>query len=185
LACGGDVFENPDGGTSDAGSTYCPSSPPAQGAACSDPNMWCEYGSDPDLSCNTVANCSNGEWSVQTPPSNGCPTPPNPSSCPASFASVPVGSHCGALVGTTCSYAQGFCGCTIGSGGPYPEDAAAVATWVCDAPTTGCPLPRPKLGTPCSQEGLQCDYSSCSLPTGVTLTCQSGAWQNTPFGCAL
>lgn len=184
VACGGATLDPQDGGN-DGGSTQCPSSAPQNGASCDVPNLWCEYGNDPNLNCNTVAQCSAGSWSVQAPQQGECPTPSNPSACPATFASVPVGQHCGDLVGTTCSYPQGFCGCSVGSGGPYPEDASAVATWICDAPAQGCPQPRPKLGTACSQEGLECDYSSCSLPSGASIVCQNGAWQNQPFGCAL
>ena len=183
VACGGNVFEGGDAGN-DAGSTYCPTTPPASGSACNDPQLYCEWGSDPNLSCNTIGQCTGGQWNIQQP-YGVCPTPPNGSDCPSSFASVPVGDHCGALVGLSCEYPQGFCGCSIGSGGPYPEDAAAVATWVCDSPEPGCPMPRPKLGTPCSQDGLACDYSSCSLPSGASLVCQGGAWQNQPYGCAL
>jgi hypothetical protein len=194
VACGGTVLGGDDGGTggagghpgSDAGSTYCPSTLPPQGTACSDEGLYCEYGDDPNLNCDTITQCYGGQWNVEKGYGGTCPTPPaNPSGCPDSFASVPVGQHCGTLVGTTCSYPQGFCGCSIGSGGPYPEDAAAVATWICDAPATGCPMPRPKLGTPCSQDNLECDYSPCSLPSGVSLICQSGAWQDAPYGCAL
>ena len=190
FACGGATLDPlQDGGQDgapiqDGGSTQCPSSPPTEGASCSPESLYCEYGNDPSLACNEVAQCSLGHWTVQKPYGQ-CPTPPNPSSCPASFASVPVGQHCGDLVGTTCSYAQGFCGCSVGSGGPYPEDASAVATWICDAPSAGCPQPRPKLGTSCSQEGLECDYSPCSLPSGVSVVCQGGAWQDQPYGCAL
>jgi hypothetical protein len=189
-ACGGAVVGPlQDGGSDggpiqDGGSSYCPSSPPAEGSACSRENLYCEYGTDPNLACNTVAECALGHWSVQQPYGQ-CPTPPNPSACPDTFASVPVGEHCGTLVGTTCSYPQGFCGCSIGNGGPYPEDAAAVATWICDSPQAGCPMPRPTLGTDCSHDGLECDYSPCSLPSGTSLVCQDGTWQELPYGCAL
>jgi hypothetical protein len=169
---------------SDAGSPYCPSSPPAQGSSCPKPNLWCEYGSDPNLACNITAQCVGGTWQVQKPYGQ-CPTPPNPNNCPESFGSVPTGQLCGNLVGTTCEYPQGFCGCAVPSGGPYPEDASAVARWVCDSPTPGCPMPRPKLGTSCNQNGLQCDYSPCDLPSGASLVCQDGAWENQPYGCAL
>lgn len=187
-ACGGTTLEPiDDGGTdsspgNDAG-TYCPSSPPKQNDSCSKDGLWCEWGSDPNLSCNTTAQCANGSWIVTQ--GADCVTPPNPSSCPATFASVPVGQSCGSLVGTTCQYDKGMCGCAVPSSGPYPEDAAAVAKWYCDDPGAGCPMPRPKLGTKCNSEGLECDYSSCVLPTGVSLVCKGGAWENQPFGCAL
>jgi hypothetical protein len=194
VACGGAVIDPlQDGGNgndsgpgpgSDAGSPYCPSTQPAEGSSCSVEQMFCEYGNDPNMQCNVIAQCSLGHWTVMKP-GGQCPTPPNPSACPATFASVPVGQHCGTLVGTTCDYPQGFCGCAVPQMGPYPEDASAVAIWTCDSPEPGCPMPRPKLGTSCTQEGLQCDYSPCSLPTGASLVCQSGAWQEQQYGCAL
>ncbi|HEY1957796.1 MAG TPA: hypothetical protein VGH28_19380 [Polyangiaceae bacterium] len=186
IACDGALFVEPgDGGpTPDAGSSECPSSPPEQGASCDHEGLDCEWGNDPNLACNTTGHCSGGQWSVQVA-FGQCPTPPNPSGCPSSFTSVPVGQLCGSLVGTTCSYQQGFCGCSAETGGPYPADAAAIATWICESPEPGCPQPRPKLGSSCSQEGLACDYAPCSLPTGASLVCQNGAWQDQPYGCAL
>jgi len=189
VACGGVVSSGDDSGSDgspieDASSPYCPSSAPSNGAACSKEGLYCEYGSDPNLSCNTVAQCTGGSWTVNTPAPD-CPTPPNPSPCPATWASVPVGQHCGNLVGTTCSYAQGFCGCSVGGGGPVPADASAVATWICDTPEAGCPQPRPRLGTTCSPNNLQCDYSPCELPTGTSIACIDGVWEEQPYGCAL
>lgn len=187
-ACGGVTLDPIDDGgadaspTNDAGSPYCPTSPPTQNASCSKNGLWCEWGSDPNLNCNTTAQCANGSWIVNQGAS--CITPPNSSSCPATFASVPVNQLCGDLVGTTCEYAQGACGCAVPSG-PYPEDASAVAKWYCDDPAAGCPTPRPKLGTSCNSEGLECDYSPCTLPTGASIVCQGGTWANQPFGCAL
>ena len=189
-ACGGATLEPIDDGGHDKDSspgndagTYCPSTVPANNSACSKNGLWCEWGNDPNMSCNTTAQCANGSWIVME--GADCLTPPNPSSCPATFASVPAGELCGNLVGTTCQYEKGMCGCAVPSGGPYPEDAAAVARWYCDSPAAGCPMPRPKLGTSCNSEGLQCDYSPCTLPTGASLVCQGGAWENQPFGCAL
>jgi len=191
-ACGGAVepgngdASNDGAPIQDASSPICPSSPPSSGASCSPTNATCEYGSDPDFECNTVARCTTQGWQLDTPSSGpGCPTPSNASGCPDSFFDVPTGQHCGDLVNTTCSYPQGFCGCSVGSGGPYPADAAAVATWICDAPEAGCPMPRPKLGSACAQDNLQCDYSVCALPMGESVICQDGAWQEQAYGCAL
>ena len=190
-ACGGTTLEPGDGGSdsgppSDGGLVpTCPASAPASGAACATDGLSCEYGSDPNLQCNVYAQCNLGHWTVSTPPPSGCPTPPNDSQCPSSYASVPVGQLCGVLVGLTCSYPQGFCGCAVPQMGPYPADASAVAEWICDQPEQGCPQPRPKLGSACSQENKVCDYGSCSLPTGTSIICKNGAWENAPFGCAL
>jgi hypothetical protein len=187
LACGGATLDPlDDGGTdsspaNDAGS-YCPSSPPAQNAACSKNGLWCEYGNNPSITCNTTAQCANGSWIVTV--GADCFTPPNSSACAATFDSVPVGQSCGNLAGTFCSYEKGQCGCTVPNG-PVPEDASAAAKWFCDEPAAGCPMPRPRLGTACTSEGLECDYSPCVLPTGASLVCQGGAWENQPYGCAL
>jgi hypothetical protein len=192
-ACGGATLDpGTDGGSdsspppSDGGLVpACPTSAPTEGAACTPEGVSCEYGNDPSLQCNVYAQCSLGHWQVNKPTVFGCPTPPNDSACPGSYASVPVGQACGALVGTTCSYPQGFCGCAVPQFGPYPEDASAAAVWVCDQPEPGCPQPRPKLGSACTQENQACDYGTCSLPTGTSMICKNGAWENAPFGCAL
>ncbi|HSQ64288.1 MAG TPA: hypothetical protein VLM85_13770 [Polyangiaceae bacterium] len=192
VGCGGATLDpGSDGGAdssppSDGGlGPSCPATVPNADSPCSKEGLSCEYGSDPNLSCNTYAQCSLGRWQVMTPPPSGCPTPPNPSSCPSTYASVPVGQLCGNLVGLLCSYPLGFCGCEVPQFGPYPADGAAVAQWVCDQPEQGCPQPRPKLGSVCTQPGQMCDYGACSLPTGTSVQCQDGAWQNAPFGCAL
>jgi hypothetical protein len=192
LACGGATLDpGTDSGTdssppSDGGlGPLCPPTAPSDGSPCSKEGLSCEYGSDPNLYCNAYAQCSLGKWQVNVPPPSGCPTQPNQGTCPSSYASVPVGQLCGNLVGLTCSYPQGFCGCAVPSFGPYPADASAVAEWVCDQPEQGCPQPRPKLGSACSKPGQTCDYGSCSLPTGTSIICQDGAWENAPFGCAL
>lgn len=191
-ACGGAIDPGGnDGGTNDgspiedASTPHCPTSVPSSNASCSPLGASCEYGGDPNYECNTIAMCTSSGWNVQAPVGEPCPTPSNSTSCPDAFFDVPTGQHCGALVGLTCSYPQGFCGCSVGSGGPVPADASAVATWVCDTPEPGCPMPRPKLGTACTQDGLQCDYSPCALVMGESVACQNGAWQDQPYGCAL
>ena len=58
------------------------------------------------------------------------------------------------------------------------------AFWCCpDAPsgTSGCPSPRPRLGSACTSEGTLCDYGGCS--GNVTLQCTGGTWQPTTIGC--
>jgi len=194
-ACGGDVFSptdggnsNDGGGTSDGGGTNdggltidCPSSIPSSGANCAKEGLECEYGTSAELQCNTLATCQGGHWNVVPPVPDAC-QPPS-SKCPPSFAQVPVDQACPDAVGTTCDYPQGTCGCTDYFGGPVPADAAAAARWYCDNPAPGCPMPRPRIGSPCSQEGQECNYSPCT-PSGTGTLCQNGTWHEQMIACA-
>lgn len=186
-ACGGATLTTPsDGGTDtgasgdsavDTGGSYatCPASIPIADSACAFEGVKCEYGSNPTVSCNAVAQCQGGRWSIMVPPPGGCIPEPNPPACPPTFASVPRGASCSAAYPTFCSYPEGQCGCTVATG-PYPMDASAAAIWICDSPKVGCPRPRPRLGTACASAGMVCDYGSCTLPTGVQLECTGGVW---------
>lgn len=200
VACGGSIAQpigGNDGGsdgstqkdaTTDAGTSGCPANVPANGAPCSPEGFACEYGSSNLLMCNVVARCENGAWSIPVPPPG--PPPPecvskNPVACPATFASVPIGTSCSKDYPTHCNYPEGECACTVDLGGPFPEDAAAVAQWYCGKPSSpACPKPRPKIGTSCSAPpNVICDYGACILPGGTVLQCQDGTWQEQLFGC--
>jgi hypothetical protein len=93
---------------------------------------------------------------------------------------VPKGQSCSGSM--ECAYPQGRCACTIDFGPVLLEDAGA--SWVCTDPETGCPEPRPQLGTACANEGQTCDYGTCSLPGGVQVACTNGTWALSPAGCA-
>ncbi len=186
-ACGGTVFTVdpvPDSGPNDGGlSASCPANLPGDGAACASEGIECEYGANAQPNCNTVAVCTNNAWHVRSPAPGGCVLPP-PKSCPKSFKDVPVGQGCFSSYPSVCSYPEGTCGCEVSSGGPFPADASGAARWFCDAPKTGCPMPRPRLGASCTPDGLQCDYSPCALPTGTSVVCKTGTWHEQMFACA-
>jgi hypothetical protein len=63
-------------------------------------------------------------------------------------------------------------------------DGSVQSHWVCQtASSTGCPVPRPALGSPCSQSGLFCNYGACSIPGGTAESCVNGAWTESPVPC--
>jgi hypothetical protein len=101
--------------------------------------------------------------------------------CPSSFAGVPRNAHCSPY-GLYCDYPQGRCACAVAAG-PEPLDASAAAEWICQDPQASCPQPRPPLGSACTQEGLQCDYGSCSIPGGTGEQCTGGIWVEAPVPC--
>ena len=181
---GGGVDSGGDGGGGDGGLVPgCPVSPPSLGAPCAKQGLACEYGSDPNVNCNTVARCQSGAWQV-TPPGDlvTCPTPGIVPGCPASFAQVPQGSVCSPN-GLICGYPQGRCACTYGFGGPVPIDAGS-GYWHCENPNSGCPSPRPRIGSSCSvPANVVCDYGGCILPGGTDLQCLGGVWTEQPVAC--
>jgi hypothetical protein len=87
-----------------------------------------------------------------------------------------------AMSGTTCDYPEARCSCGQSCGMLGVGDGAI---WCCpDAPPeeTGCPDPRPRLGTPCGSTMSVCDYGGCS--GNVEEQCLDGVWQkDTMFGC--
>lgn len=181
-ACGG-VVSSPgdDGGTGNDGSpgsdggggSACPKSPPTAGAACTPVDLRCEYGTNPNPSCNQIFACTPSGWVDQTSGS-ACPA----GQCPATYASVPSGQDC-SPESLTCAYPEGECICTRSFGGPQ----MLTPKWDCIPATDGCPSPRPDIGTSCSQAGLDCNYGACS--GGVDLVCKDGRWQQQIIPCPL
>jgi hypothetical protein len=179
--CGGSTTTQ---ATADAGAppgiSPCPAGVPAAGSLCQQP-LGCEYGSDPDLRCDTVANCLHGAWMV-APPASGaaCESVLSPS-CPPSHAALRAQDACDA-VGASCAYSEARCACaaTCGHVGFEAPDGAVSTRWCClDAPPgPSCPSPRPRLGAPCDTEGQICDYGDCS--GNVAVECSLGTWQRTP-----
>ena len=103
----------------------------------------------------------------------GCPPQ---SKCP-SFSDIQVGHDCSDNT-LTCSYPQGECICTQSVGGLVTQQPQ----WDCFPAQTGCPQPRPDIGTPCSDGNQSCNYGACS--GGVQLTCAaSGTWQEAVIAC--
>lgn len=185
-ACGGTVFAVDDGGSNegglDGGSPSCPAAVPADNSACTIEALQCEYGNAPQPMCDTMATCTNKAWHVSYPPKGGsCAVQGR---CPPTYKDVPQGAACADAYPSICTYPEGTCGCEPFMGGPVPLDAGGAAHWSCDAPKAGCPATRPRLGSSCHPEGMQCDYSPCVLPTGSSVICQTGTWHEQMFACA-
>lgn len=201
--CGGSVFSSspgstdsgaPDTSTNDAAgqdagrtdggvpwSPVCPDLPPKESSPCTHDLVECEYGARFDIACDLVMQCTGGEWHAQMLGFGGCPTPaPNPAACPPTAKGIPVGEPCPADTNDRCAYAEAVCTCSPPlMGGPIPVDGGLVATWSC-LPEPGCPMPRPRLGSACSNPSQSCTYVACDYGQ----VCQSGVWQGQPEGCA-
>lgn len=150
----------------------CPIDGPANGAPCSKEGLVCEYGSGPDLFCDTLATCKSGAWSVEPPgPGPGrCDGGANVAECPATLADVVAGAACASPA--ECLYPDGVCFCAI-------DHTGAPQVWTC-FPQAGCPYPRPRLGTSCATVGQQCDYGLC----GASQLCEPGGyWGVGTGGC--
>jgi hypothetical protein len=131
--------------------------------------MECEYGNDPTPACNETISCTASGWSFP-PPTVQC----QPGMCPASYAAVPQGKSC-SPPGLGCAYPEGQCNCSSSlpvAGGPL---------WLCSMPAPVCPEPRPRLGAPCSQPDLSCDYGACT--GGIALKCTDGYWHRAQVLC--
>jgi hypothetical protein len=162
----------------DARAVGCPLTAPAAGGACAGDSLECEYGNDPSVACDSVLTCTSGAWVVTRPaPSTPC-SDMNRAACPAAYSDLTEGSSC--PVEVDCYYPQARCSCEVAcftacviqvDGGPNAK------TWNCDVPSPPgtCPIPRPRIGSACSQESQQCDYGSCDGNVG--LQCTDGLWQ--------
>ncbi|HEY1955086.1 MAG TPA: hypothetical protein VGH28_05725 [Polyangiaceae bacterium] len=153
----------------------CPDAQPQDGASCSHEGVECEYGNDPRYTCNWIATCGQGTWSVTTTNDPWCPTPPtNPAACPATYNQT--GQCTDGEVGVPCQYAEGWCSCIFVGGPPMPDGGGPDTAWMCfdqSSVTPGCPATRPRLGTSCTQTDLQCNYSPCGTPSGLAVQCDA------------
>jgi hypothetical protein len=198
VACGGASEYPPgsggDGGSSGSGSSSggssgggsgsssggqpvpgCPSVPPPNSAICTDPNLACQYGSDPDIACDTLSVCTpgNGEsfWVTTTPVTTAgvCPTSrPGTAACPATYPAS--GQSCTATA--ECAYPEGLCTCSMFSAG-------SGFVFTCEDPGAGCPEPRPQPGTPCNDPNAEetCVYGDCDVAgEDLQLGCENGIW---------
>jgi hypothetical protein len=175
---GNDAGQHPDSGAAEAGagdgglSPACPASTPTDGSACTTASLACEYGNDLLMQCDTIATCDGKVWHVQPPTNTGCggSTGGTDPGCPATSGAVPVGQACSPQM--TCGYANTVCYC-------YIDHTGAPQIWGCFPATSGCPFPRPRLGSTCTTNGLQCDYSSCM----DSIACNGGIWGIGNGGC--
>jgi hypothetical protein len=152
----------------------CPASPPAQGSSCAPVGFECEWGTNVRPSCNTVAECTKAVgWDVV----GGDPTCTAPAAtCPARYTDIPQGKACpSADNGLACAYSRGECFCEM------DIEFGTGTLWQCSSLNPGCPSPRHDIGTPCTDEGLVCDYGACL--GGVELSCSSGYWQQAGTSC--
>ena len=159
----------------------CPPEAPTR-TACSPHGLECEYGSSPVQGCDTVSTC-NGTWQTQGPTDTSCGATLD-KGCPTTFEAASAGGSCSES-GLVCDYPRGRCACGGGFGGPVLlVDGSIQGRWTCQDPSTaGCPVPRPPLGSACSQEGLFCDYGSCNVPGGSGEQCTSGIWTPAAVAC--
>ncbi len=161
----------------------CPSALPTAGHACAPSGLECEYGKSTVEACNSVATCGSSGWQIRgSSTTANCAAGVGPQ-CPASYASVLQNTHC-ANFGLDCDYAMGRCACAVLSG-PVVLDASAAARWICQEPAMGCPKPRAPLGSPCAQDGLFCDYGTCSIAGGSAEQCTGGIWKTANTACPL
>jgi hypothetical protein len=167
-----------DGGPAPA----CPAQVLSSKVACSPQGLECEYGSNPVQDCDYVQTC-NGTWQVANPTDSKCGSTLG-AGCPLTFDAVSQGSTC-ADNGLVCNYPRGRCACVDSFGGPIIlVDGSVPARWACQDPSTaGCPMPRAPLGSACTEEGLSCDYGTCSVPGGTAEECQNGLWQQALVVC--
>jgi hypothetical protein len=194
VACGGNVEPSTDGGGTDATNNKdgtigfdvasdvdtndsgvadappkgtCPTSAPTAGTSCASDGVGleCEYGTSWYVHCDAVFVCGDaGTWTGGT-----IATCPNAGNCPSDPSAA---ESCTPVVGP-CDYSDRHCECATQCGGPC---CGSGYNWACFIPSkTGCPFPRPNIGTACSNEGKSCQYGTCC--TGSLLTCTGGLWR--------
>jgi hypothetical protein len=186
-ACGASSSRTPDHGgepfsvTAPSGGLGrdCPATPPAQGSPCAKPGgLQCEYGSDWDSECNTLADCYTPQatWEIRSPSTipGQCPTPPTGgASCPDTPEQAT--GTCSA-VGTICEYApHALCSCF--DNGEVTNQGPVGPEWFCETGHEApCPATRPRIGSTCpaSAEDTTCQYQICGRG-GVTW-CHAGIW---------
>jgi len=155
----------------DAGRPNCPPNAPSVGSACPEIGFVCQYGSSSVLGCNQIFLCQASGWTLE-PGAGDAGRCSAGGSCPASS---PTGTC--SVLNEQCSYEGNpgsACQCSFGS---PPSD---MLHWTCDSLPQGCPAPRPGIGSPCSEPGLDCDYGRCS--GGIELKCKDGTWQPVQSG---
>jgi hypothetical protein len=166
----------------------CPQVAPTEGTPnCNKAGAACEYGSSPDMRCNTTLSCVPDEdfgstWTAR--PSILCPT----YQCPTGSTGSIEGTACGFPTTDAggpadadelvCPMEDGVCACTTGTDALH----AHARRWVCVKPTGNCPMTRPLAGQRCSGQG-SCDYGSCGFKRGVRMECSSSVWTTGSATC--
>jgi hypothetical protein len=165
----------------ESGSKGCPESSPTGGAHCSDVGLYCEYGTNQNLECNPLFQCTTKGWLAfgvfMCPPSSDCPT--SYSSLSSGMPTCPSSDAPGIAEDLICSFSQGTCLCSDSDDGSPPPGGPY---WYCVPATAECPSPRPTIGSTCPTEGTMCNYGACQ--GGVDILCTGGVWQeNQGFTC--
>ena len=166
----------------------CPVDAPVEGGACNTPGAACEYGSSPDMRCNTTLACVpdasfGASWVAR--PSVLCPTYQGPTGDSASIDGTSCGlptMEAGAPSDSdelVCPMTGGICACTTGADAAH----AHARRWVCVKPTPSCPYERPLAGQSCTSQRA-CDYGSCGFKRGVQMECTSNVWITGSAPCA-
>jgi hypothetical protein len=165
----------PDGASVQSG---CPAVAPMRESVCWSPLFECEYGASPNLDCNVLFVCGWHDaggfgcptWMQQGGAPADCPA----DTCPESLPMITPGDPCGAPH-LNCAYPNATCICASGTSGGFDGGDAG---WACFPIQPGCPSPRPRIGTPCTDDGMLCDYGRSA--GGVATRCQSGVWGLSP-----
>lgn len=206
-ACG-DLYSDPSPGTSSGGVsgvasgafvdaavvapkdfvTPCPHNPAVEGAECDAVGATCEYGSSPDMHCNTTLSCGpdgNFSTSWNARPSVLCPSyecPHGPSApiegTPCSLPASDAGAGPNDADELVCPMTDGICACSTGTDPAHGH----ARVWVCLKPTAACPSTRPLAGQSCG-EARTCDYGSCSFKRGMRMECKTGIWTSASASC--
>jgi hypothetical protein len=158
---------NPDSGGTTGG---CPTSAPSSGA-CSPVGLECEYGNNADPGCDEIVDCTANGWATAT--GENCSTQ---GTCPSTYADVPKNQSC-SPDGFSCGYSEGQCNCA-----PQAMSVHQTPVWQCTPTTSGCPTPRPDLGTACTlPSSTTCDYGACT--GGIAEDCEGGKWHRAQTAC--
>ncbi len=150
----------------------CAPSPPSVGAPCDTPPLQlCEYGPAFHVECDYVLRCDPaGGWTIEF--DGGCPF--TAQGCPPSLADIDAGGACMNGAGqSSCDYPGTNCTCALACA----AGAAPSGFWTCFSDSgPGCPWPRPRAGTACTQEGIVCPYAPPCCE-GSIMNCTGGYWQ--------
>ena len=174
----GDAASN---GNGDVRSDACPASVPLPGSPCASAGLTCEYGGEgPYLACSTIATCRADKSWISNGGGAECTAlqSENDPACPSSYEALEPGAACPAIHGA-CVYPEGRCACASCFS---PDAGGSAKGWSCvrwPSPT-GCPTPRPRIGSSCAVDGQECGYATfCSaVGSGLPdLTCSNGLWQ--------
>lgn len=157
----------------------CPTTPPADGDACTTDELGCSWGTDIRYGCRIAAVCNSGQW-TRFPPNGtwNCPMPEP--QCP--LAAPGDGDGCtDTELGLTCIYNHTAYTCANCNGNLcFPDN-----TWFQSDLDPACPDSHlPNLGDACTPDGLECNYNHCSDDQemthgwvhGVALGCEGGLW---------